>query len=356
MLRNEKKHLNTIYAGERVMNSSKQRQINVGFSLVKILMSFVVIVDHFGNDEVVFTIRETLGGLAVPCFMFMSFYLIAPKLDSLSLEFVLKRLKRLYFPVVIWSFFSYVFYSILFQFGIGEVNFSDWRKLFYSLLFGSAKGLVPQFWFNITQIIIFIIVAIVFSSVNINKNEHICISFLFIIIAFLFQYSNINGDLFSSSPYEVRYTLGRIAEMMPFAFTAILIYKKENTKLFLIGTIGSFWVLVAFRFFLFRGEYIGFGYSGIATYALSIFICTLIVSLNFCPNNKIANIINHWASLSAGVYYMHYTVGVCIEGLLNEMNSTFICDILIWMVCLLIVATVKTISNRYCKCLSLCIE
>lgn len=322
-------------------------------------MSFVVIVDHFGAGKAVTFVRNTIGGWAVPCFMFLSFYLLAPKFKNITQEFVVKRIKRLYLPLLIWTIVTFVLYAFLFQLGLEEVGLNDWRKVFYSLIFGSASGLVPHFWFNVTQIIIFIFAVLILYS-NRNKEKSVYVFYVFIIVAFFIQFSGINSFLFDTSPYEVRYTLGRVAETMPFAFSGILasqIKENDRWKSMFLGAIGIAISLFGLTL-LFGTEYGNFGYSGTKRYIICTAICLVVVFVNYCPKSCLADVINYIASLSAGIYYMHFTVGLCVAGVLQQIglsSSSFYCDIIIWIVCIIGTMIIKNMS-KHIKWLRFCIE
>ena len=335
------------------------RRTDVGISIIRIAMAFAVIVDHFGDGTAVKNIRATMGKWAVPCFMFMSFYLLTPKLEKISQDFVVKRIKRLYLPLAVWTIITFTLYAILFRFGLGNVGLYDWRKIFYSLIFGSVSEFMPQFWFNIAQIIIFVFVILILYTQD-DKTYFLYILYISIIGAFFLQYSGINGYLFENSSYEVRNSLGRVLEMIPFAFSGILFnYIKENErwKSLLLGVIGIAISLLGLSL-QFGNEYAGFDYSGAKIYIISTLICLAVVVINYCPKGFTADAINYIASLSAGIYYMHFTVGVCLEEVMKKAGfnvDSLYFDVIIWMICVIGTIVIKRVSKKF-KWMKCCIE
>lgn len=331
--------------------SQNDKKTDIGISLLRIIMSFVVIVDHFGDGKTVTGIRASIGSLAVPCFMFISFYLLAPKLCEITGELISQRLKRLYLPLAIWTIISYIIYTVMSHLGIEKVKVSNWRIVFYSLLFGSVENFAPHFWFNITQIIIFCFVIALF-CIQMNKLTRIGVLYLFIVGSFFIERSGINSFLFGSSPYEIAYPLGRVAETLPFALSGILVseIKTERYKWIsiIVGIMGMVISLLTLGF-IFDSNHTNFGYSGTGTYFISIAICLLIVSFNFCPTGNIASVVNYLAALSAGIYYMHYIVGKCISTLLEmlEVDSlSFGLDVAIWCMCIVTTALLYKLSRK----------
>lgn len=59
---------------------------------------------------------------------------------------------------------------------------------------------------------------------NINLKK---LSIIGLVIAYAMQYTGINYEIFSKLPYSMSYTLGRIAEMFPFAAAGYLLGNKN---------------------------------------------------------------------------------------------------------------------------------
>ena len=77
------------------------QKVNIGLNLLRIWLSFEVVVDHFGKNYGVFPdcpitrfIRYA-GGVAVPCFFVMTFFLTAGRFASRDGGWLRKRFSRL---------------------------------------------------------------------------------------------------------------------------------------------------------------------------------------------------------------------------------------------------------------------
>ena len=104
------------------------------------------------------------------------------------------------------------------------------------------------------------------------------------------QYSLLNYKVFNRFPSEVKYTLGRICEMIPFALLGCIFYKKklftkmEQKRVFFMICAIVLFILT----FLFRNTLknpLGFGYSGIITIIKAI---CLVVFFYLLPQSELS--------------------------------------------------------------------
>jgi len=116
-------------------------------------------------------------GLTVPCFMFLSFYLTSKNFDNNDSFFLIKRIKRLEYPIIIWTIIYYIAMSLL------SFTLLDWKSIIYSIIFGSSGSLNPVLWFMSTQILITVFFYIIYLMCP-DKNKRIFILALIIIISF----------------------------------------------------------------------------------------------------------------------------------------------------------------------------
>ena len=92
------------------------RDLNPWVSLLRIFMCFVVVRDHFlpTGDTITQKIVGEFGFIAVPCFMFISFYFMGEDLRQINTEKIKNRVLRLYVPVFFWTIFYFVCKNIIF--------------------------------------------------------------------------------------------------------------------------------------------------------------------------------------------------------------------------------------------------
>ena len=141
-------------------------KINYGFSLLKMLLAFEVILGHFANwDEydprLVWPFRE-LVSLAVACFVILSFYLMAKSFLIRDKQMMKKRLIRLLIPQIGWAIIYYVIYALIDLF-MNKGLHSGPMDFFWQLLTGHSRYLNPSMWYQVDIIIVTVIFYFIFS-------------------------------------------------------------------------------------------------------------------------------------------------------------------------------------------------
>ena len=77
---------------------------NTNFSLLKIFMSFEVVICHFCVSEMYIAKPfKMIGSWAVPTFMLLSFILTEKHFSNIKKGDLCKRIKRLVYPQIIWG-------------------------------------------------------------------------------------------------------------------------------------------------------------------------------------------------------------------------------------------------------------
>lgn len=194
----------------------------VGFDYVKCLMCVVVVFIHFGpaQESPYFFLGEfqKLYPLAVPVFMLISFFLLSSKLDNLS-QLIKKRTVRLLYPQIAWALILYLFYSTLNVVEITDKHLTI-KLLIAQMVLGHSYN--PPMWFIADCLILSVTFLFLYRFFN-NRFPLICITF--ILLSFLAQHFDVHYKLFGALPYEIRYPLGRLLEMIPYAFGGYLLHK-----------------------------------------------------------------------------------------------------------------------------------
>lgn len=203
--------------------SIKTKELNYGIALLKTWMCFEVILCHFDSEVTVraYDILRLSKGLAVPCFMIISFYYMA-KTDIGDCESVKMRLKRLLVPHIGWSLIYFLYYFVIAVITGGSI-FKLVAKLILQIGFGHTLN--TTMWFQVDLILItMIFIIIIRSKLPLQK-----ISIVLGIVALLVQYSGLNYMVFSHFPFVVSYPLGRLAEVIP---CSVIGYLAGNINLF----------------------------------------------------------------------------------------------------------------------------
>ena len=124
-------------------DKAENKSYNIGICLLRLLMSFIVIVCHYYTGN--FIIISLMKNLAVPVFMLISFMYYRNILNGKSE--IICRFKRLLYPYIIWPVIYWIIYNVLHFF----LKWSGYRTTINSLLwqiaFGGSPDLMPQYWY-----------------------------------------------------------------------------------------------------------------------------------------------------------------------------------------------------------------
>lgn len=306
------------------------------------------------KDEIVSHIIRQFGAMAVPCFMFISFFFMGEDIRQLNFNKLKNRLLRLYIPIFFWNVFYWAYKNILFLISKTPESVISINILLKSLMFAACPGLADQLWFLFAQIVIIIALSIAISYSNDEKNKTNNLVFI-LIGALIIQYAGVNYELFSSSSDVVKYSLGRCIECIPYAVMGLLfswhIYNRKSVdKIVIICMFAGATVIAR----LAGIEPDGFGYCGIYLFLASTTICAFAFSLPDIIIGKIRYGINYIGACTMGIYCMHVLVGWILQkraAKFDVINSllhldTLCFDILIFLICLVVTMLIKYLNNR----------
>ena len=329
---------NTISTTNRLDN------FNYGMGILRPLFAFEVVLCHYWaittiNPSSILNIFYNLRRVAVPVFMVMAFYFLEPKFSYNHQGYLKTRIYRLAIPYIAWAIIYFV--AIYLTEHIFSFTFFDgvtFKSLGWQLLLGSCEELCPPLWF---QAVLIILTTISFMLRKYLNPEKVLSFFLCLtIISLYLQYSSINFALFGGLEYEQRYTLGRIAEMIPFAFTGLVLARLkpyiENVPKFMI-IVGC--ISIPFfidKYAIFSDIALSFGYAGFhyLFYAISIVTLAIVFPLPTLPS-PIKKIIKFLSEYSFGVYCLHWIVGLYVMHFISgkglQCNRFGQC-IIIWII------------------------
>lgn len=235
---------------------------NWGIDALKVICCLAVVWIHCG------WVGIPGVGCAVPCFMFLSFFL-SEKIfsDNALREGVKRRLIGFYVPFVVWGSISWI---VRFLF-TGNWNLMD---LLFQLTFGHVTNSPLYYLFDSIVVFIFFVIAhrfigrwIVFFSISV------------IAMSFVLQYSGQNYWMWSQLDSRVSFPVGRICELMPFAAAGLLFarVKRIGKEMFLLGVAMLFFAMMMKRYGLFVVHW-QFGYAGVFTALAAIGVCVAMIS------------------------------------------------------------------------------
>lgn len=287
------------------------RNYNVWISLLKIVCCYLVVLVHFGQTDFAIMLNGSVGHLSVPIFMFLSFYLCGNRLYEKE-GYIKTRIKRLYYPIALWSLVYFMFYNLA-RIVLG-MELIPIKHLVYSLVIGVSERMNTPMWYSMASLILSIVFYMI--MVCIKDNSKRCYVYIFIIIlAELLVYTEINNYFFSELKFESKVVCGRLAECIPFAAAGILISNYHSKKRWLVS-IGSLLVTgITWN----MNKPAGFGYQGIHLLAMTVFICICIIQLPASCKSKLTELINCVAKYTMGIYYVHIGIGYALTMLPLEV-------------------------------------
>lgn len=311
----------------------KPTRMNYGMALLRMLMCFEVILCHFWTSSAsgILVPFSRLKGLAVPVFMFLAFYFTKQTYLTSDDQTRIKRIRRLSYPQIVWAIVYWLFFLIL-QRSVGI------KDLLWQILTGHCRRLNPTMWFQSVLIALSFLFFLVFRLLSDKKG--LVLLFTITLFSLWFQYSGFNSRIFSHLRYELKYPLGRLFEMIPYATLGFSIAyynvferlnKNRIVYLVLFGIMSALFVLYS----RVVPKAPGFGYSNGVNLLTVFFITGFAYLLPFDKvPPKIQAILLFITKYTLGIYCMHRLIGVSLKHVLIgsglEING-FLLSILIYL-------------------------
>ncbi len=322
----------------------------MGIELLKMLMCFDVVLNHYWNISSDEWMIQNLLTVAVPTFMFISFFFSTNYFLSHNNSVIKKRFWRIIYPHIGWSFIYWFFYFMLYIIIGYDISVGD-------LLCQLATGhcINPPMWFQTNLAVLTLIFFISFKFANGTKG--LLILYPLAIFSFWFQYSGYNLQLFGPLKYELRYPLGRLFEMIPYA---VFGFSVAHFNLFHRLKIDRFFLLVLFGlltvvsfFFKLIPSAPGFGYSDNNHLLFVFFIVGFAYHLPLDKlSEKTKHIIFFITKYTLGIYCMHSLIGKILNNSLTFIGikmPSFVLCIVIYIIAFCISLTLCKISSKYLK-------
>ena len=296
--------------GPKKEKKEKPESINYGLSILKVILSFVVVTVHnfdkktSNNKYIIFITKNRL--LHVPSFFIMSFYFMCKHLLSLDFKMLLKRLIRLLIPYIIWPIFFWKLNQYL--------NRNYKKKLPATIedlkqqLLLSNKYMHPL-WFNFDLIVITILFYVI---IFIFRKHSLFIFQLLLLLSYVIQYSKYNfNNFFQKNPYYAVLSYKLIPESIPFTVSGYTlgyykfldIIKKHKIKAFVLSYL-TYNIIADYNIFIPIKNVI---YTGVKLNIQSIcliFIFSLFPSY-LVKNNIIKKFLIFITNYTGGIYYLH---------------------------------------------------
>ena len=334
------------------MEKDDKKKKDYGISLLRIILSFMVAIDHFYDLKKKQKFVNILY-YHIPTFFLISFYYNSKNLISFDIKKNKLRFKRLIFPFFFWTVFSFLLNNIYYyQFKRNCAHtFSDFLR---GLLCG--RNFIVALWFQIVLIFITLILTLL---ILLFKNDYLLIFQILMIISYRFQYSGENYRFFFKHYDKMyAYTYGRVIDVFPHSITGFFISSmkiKNRIIYYKIRTILiSIFILFIITKYNFDNSLLTFKYGGIRQNIASCCIFFLfLLSFENLKNNKIKKIIDILSNYTAGIYFIHllignsYLVRFLLAKKINTIYGCFNIYIISYIICFLIDNSFKSITIKY---------
>lgn len=337
------------------MVNLNNKKINYGIAILKMLMCFEVILIHFwvGPVNKILVPFSMMEGLAVPVFMFLSFYFTHNTFLTNDNQIIKKRIWRVVYPQIGWAVLYWSVFIIL-QIKV-SLNITI-KDLLWQIVTGHSPQINPSMWFQTILIALTLIYILIFRFVS-DKKGILLIIFITILSLWI-QYSGYNWMLFGSLRYELKYPLGRLFEMIPYASLGFFVAHfdlfnrlKKNRTLFLI--IFGIMSIILFKLRLIVPSYPGFGYSFNNHLLHVFFIVGFAYLLPFeMISEKLKQIIHFITKYTLGVYCIHRLIAFLLKYLLAFLGlqvTDFTFCILIYIIAFYTSFVMCRISSKFFK-------
>ena len=287
----------------------KNKDIIIGIRILRIVLSFMVVMDHFYNKKKIQNYHYILY-YHIPCFFLISFFFTYKTFSSFNIQKIKLRLERILIPYFCWSIISWII-RIIYFYKMEKNCEHSFRDFISNLINGHIFNVV--LWFqNILILVTLIFLIILFTF----KFYYLLVFQILFIISYFLQYSSINYNFFQKYfSKHSRSTFGRFFEAIPHAITGFILGKFDIIKLIKKKKITIFFFTLIFLILISKYEVFAdlktYKYGG---FRLNIASVCIFILFSLIPNKiyncKLKNsIIMEMTNYTGGVYFTHYLVG-----------------------------------------------
>lgn len=313
---------------------------NVWISILRIICCYLVVLNHFGRTDFCKMLATSVTIYAIPIFMFLSFYLCGNKLFE-NEGYIKKRLKRLYYPIFLWSIVYYLLYNSARAFVNKELI--PIKDLMYSLVTGVSERLNTPMWFSMELILLSILMYMILVCERSERKRKIIYAFL-IILAELLIYSGVNFYLFGGLRFESGLVISRLFECIPFAAMGMIVSGSNKKN---VGFIAISSLLLTVIFWNVSKPN-GFVYQGVQLLTVAVLICTVAILLPNPSKSKMTVFFDNISKYTMGIYYIHIGTGyfLTLFPIVNSENMGIIFALVVMLVSLSIVFVMNKIAEK----------
>lgn len=315
----------------------KRASYNVGWMLLRPLICFQVILEHFwiqGDEIHAWQVPfDYMASLSVPIFVFMSFYFCERHITANEPDYLKNRGWRVAWPLVGWAL---IYFAVLGPLRVvrGRQNVPDITDMFWQVSTGHSANLNPSMWYQTVLLVLTIAFFFIFRK---RSMQNVWVFVLLISGAIVLEYTGLNEYLFADLRFELKYPLGRIVEMIPFAvigYACARFSLLDRLKLnrfvaaFLFLAIG-----VAALIPLRDDKNFGFGYGNFWYIPAAVGIAVAMWYIPFPRmGRRTSSFLRFASSFTLGIYCVHRLVKEFVKPLvglvLPGLDSFWLCTLI----------------------------
>lgn len=319
-------------------------KFNYGIALLKVILSFVVVMCHFYTGTGITAYPEKI---AVPTFIALTFFFAENSFREKGRRISLKNITRLLIPGIFWGGVYYVASLVMH-------NGATLKDLVLQLLLGSDHLINPTLWYLYDTAFVLLVFGLIQRLTN--DKAYMGMRVILLLAGVVLQYTGLNYQWFSTLSQDIVYSIGRLAENIPAAcigsFLSDLTATQGNRYRVLnkcsgipvlVLTIGIYFAL----YFVHIPSGSGFGYQG-----LSILLgCILLITgfYYFDVPMILHRIISYIQQYGLGIYSVHMAVGKTLELTLKKIGlssvSLLFC-LLVWLLCIVACSIFDLITRK----------
>ena len=288
---------------------NQNKELNIGIRILRIFLSFMVVIDHFYNSKLVKHYSYIIY-YHIPCFFLISFFFTYRTFISFNINKIKIRFERLLIPYFCWSLIAWIKRNLYYYIMRREFIYSI-KDFYISLINGHILNVV--LWFqNILILVTLLFLIIIF----LFKKKYLFIFELLYLLSYILQYSGINYFFFLKNfSTHSRSTFGRFFEAIPLAITGFLLashnimeINKRNKKSVFFHSLIILIIITKYQVF---SEINNFKYGGLRLNlaAFCIFMIFSLIPSKIYRFDLKNNIIIKITNYTGGIYFTHYLIG-----------------------------------------------
>ena len=290
------------------MKKIKKKEKNYGISILRVILSFMVVLDHFFDKRIKKKFTHILY-YHIPTFFLISFFYTHNYFQTFNIEKIKLRFERLVIPYFFWSLIAFIKNNIHYFLFKRECRHSIYIFLEHLL---NWHIFIVALWFQNILVFTTLIISI---FVLAFKKEYLLIFQILMLFCYKFQYSGENYRFFKNNfSIHYRLTYGRFLESFPNSLTGFFIaafHFQNRLKIYKFRTIiSSVIILIIITKYHSMDHLLGFKYGGLRRNTAAVLIFFIFYfTFDEIRNQKMVKLLDVITNYTPGIYFIHNIIG-----------------------------------------------